>query len=268
MNSSSFTHDGKYCMLALDQRGSFRKMINPTEPQTVQVEVASQLKGEIIAALYEKFSGLLIDFDYGLPAYKKLTEYNKPFLLPAEKTGYTAQQGFRLTEIENTAENITNTGASGVKLLVYYNPDTAVSDEQIEIAKTVSDQAKRLEIPFFLEPLNYNTSPQVARTVKDFVEAEVRPDVFKLEYPGNLEECQKVSHFLGVTPWILLTKGVDFDDFVPLLETAVAGGCSGFLAGRALWKEYLQLTEQSEKEKFLTETLPSRFEIITQIAKG
>jgi len=38
-------------------------------------------------------------------------------------------------------------------------------------------------------------------------------------------------------PWALLSAGVDHDTFVAQLREALAGGASGFIAGRSIWKE-------------------------------
>ena len=36
-------------------------------------------------------------------------------------------------------------------------------------------------------------------------------------------------------PWVVLSQGVEPDDFPGAVEAACRGGASGFLAGRALW---------------------------------
>ena len=92
-----FLKDGKFLMLALDHRGSFKKLMNPEDEKAVTDQQAIDLKREIINSVKDQMSGVLIDPDYGLPAYNEKT---KPFLLPVEKTGYEAQAGERLTKLE------------------------------------------------------------------------------------------------------------------------------------------------------------------------
>jgi sulfofructosephosphate aldolase len=38
-------------------------------------------------------------------------------------------------------------------------------------------------------------------------------------------------------PWVVLSQGVDRDDFLRAVTMACRAGASGFLAGRALWSD-------------------------------
>ena len=73
--------------------------------------------------------------------------------------------------------------------------------------------------------------------------------VLKLESPGNEAACGRVTDGLLV-PWAVLSAGVDHETFVGTLRTALAGGASGFIAGRSLWKEAV-LLEPVERREFL-----------------
>src|SRR3989344_6033106 len=105
MNLDKFTSAGKFLMLALDHRGSFKKMMNPQNPDAVTDEQIISLKNEIIVALHTQFSGLLIDETWGLKACHEICQI-KPFLLPLEKSGYTDQSGERITELEYSVSHI------------------------------------------------------------------------------------------------------------------------------------------------------------------
>src|SRR3989344_6575374 len=118
MNLSIFQNHGKYLMLALDHRGSFRKYVNPGHPEAATDEDLIQTKAMIIESVQDQFSGLLIDLDWGLPGYKNK---NKPYLLPLEKSGYTDKKGDRITDLGYSAKKIKSLGASGAKLLLYFN---------------------------------------------------------------------------------------------------------------------------------------------------
>ncbi|MBI2020858.1 DUF2090 domain-containing protein [Candidatus Daviesbacteria bacterium] len=264
MNLSQFTSDGKFLMLALDHRGSFKKLMNPQDPESVSDDQAIQLKKEIIESLKDLFSGLLIDEVWGLDAYQVRS---KPFLLPLEKTGYTDEQGERVTELEYTVEQIKNLGASGAKLLLYFNPKGISAKKQIETAKKVMQNCKHNDFPFFLEIVTYGSGKgEVYQSVKMLQDEGVVPDVWKLEYPGTEEGCKEITNLVHTIPWILLTGGQTFDQFKPELEQAIPAGAKGFLAGRALWQEVCSL-QGEEKQKFLQVTLPERFKTISDIAK-
>lgn len=262
--TGSFTKDGKFLMLALDHRGSIKKLMNPQDPDSITDEEVIDLKNEIIESVKNEFSALLIDEVWGLEACHEVCRV-KPFLLPLERSGYDEQNGERLTELEYSVEKIKEMGASGAKLLLYFNPKANSTDKQLETAKLVMEDCRNNDFPLFLEIVTYGEGEGlVAESVKKFQEEGIVPSVWKLEYPGSEEKCQEITDLVGDTPWILLTGGQTFDEFTPELETAVKVGASGFLAGRALWQEVCKL-EGEEKQKFLNETLKNRFKIIAEM---
>lgn len=270
MDLSKFTSNKKFLMLALDHRESFKKLINPQAPEAVLDDQVISLKHKIIESLQDQFSGLLIDETFGLKAYP---DHQKSFLLPVEKTGYDNVEGERLTKLEYSVDQLIELGASGAKLLLYFNPYLNSYKQQLETAKTVIDQCNQKDFPIFLEIVTYEVDRElslverpkyVLDSLKIFLNTNVIPSVFKLEYPGDSETCQKITQLLDKTPWILLTRGITYDQFTPQLKVASINGCQGFLAGRALWQEACTMHPQ-ELEKFLQETLPERFKILSQI---
>ena len=139
----------------------------------------------------------------------------------------------------------------------------------METAQNVLEECRKHELPLFLEIVTYNNRglkhQQILSGISLFLDQGLRPDVFKLEYPGSEEYCKKITNILGATPWILLTRGEDFTMFEEHLAVAVSQGAQGFLAGRSLWQE-VGILRGEEKEKFLKETLVDRFKRICQIA--
>ncbi len=160
-------------------------------------------------------------------------------------------------------------GAAGVKLLVYFNPNVHSAFIQLETAKRVLNDAHTQNMPLFLEIVTYNATSDdiVVKSVEMFLKNGIKPDVFKLEYPKSEDNCKKVTQMLGETPWILLTRGETFETFTQQLQIAVKNGCRGFLAGRGLWQDIFKLSE-AEKDTFLQETLPKRFDIIANLAQN
>ena len=271
MNTKIFTKSGKYLMLALDHRGSFKKLMNPTAPDSVTKAEAVELKREIITSTEAYFSGLLIDQEYGLAAYKGP---EKPFLLPLEKSGYAGKDSERLTELEFSASRLKQMGAAGAKLLLYFNPHNNVADKQLAVAKAAIGDCKGSGLPLFLEIVTYQPESSellpslVGESVAAFLGAGLLPDVFKLEYPGSLAAAKQITGQLGSRmPWILLTRGAKFEDFTRQLQDAISGGAAGFLAGRALWQEAASLPPEGRVD-FLQDILPARFQKLNQIALG
>ncbi len=274
MNLGQFQKDGQFLMLALDHRASFKKLINLENPDSVSDEEVIELKKEIIKSIEDQFSALLIDETWGLEAYRE-DHLSKPFLLPLEKSGYTDAAGERVTEIEHQASELVSLGASGAKVLFYFNPGGATAVNQLATAKKVVDDCRANNLPLFLEIVTYTSEGKdytqdaetIYNSVKAFMDFGAVPDVFKLEYPENLEGCKKITELLNERPWILLTNPDTFPEFQNHLKNGIIAGASGFLAGRAIWKEICSLSGE-EKERFLSETLPNRFREISEIAKG
>ncbi|KKQ08728.1 MAG: Tagatose-bisphosphate aldolase [Candidatus Daviesbacteria bacterium GW2011_GWA1_36_8] len=264
-------------MLAFDHRGSFKKMMNPSDPEVVSDAEAIELKKKIIDSLREKFSAVLIDQDIGFKAYEPK---DKPFLLPVEKSGYEKQGKERITDLEYSLDSLINNGASGAKILIWFNPYAESAQIQIETCKKLIEECKQKDFPFFLEIRTYDGENEADKmseperekinidSLKMFLRHKVYPDVYKLEYPGSAIACQTFTAALALEekqiPWIMLTMGASFDEFCKELEIASVRGCQGFLAGRALWQEACSLKDE-ELEKFLSETLPERFQKISEI---
>lgn len=269
-NLLQFTKKGKFLMLALDHRESLKKIINPKNPSIVTDEEIIKTKQEIITYLKNQISGLLIDADWGLPAYKKAKAKN-PFLLAIEKSGYQEIGDDRLTVLQYLVRQLKKLGASGVKLLIYFNPFSSTAAAQINTVRQVFLDCQAEEIPFFLEIVTYHTDRSIKKntnlvveSIKRFLAESIRPDVFKLEYPGNEKACGEVTYLLKNRPWILLTRGENFEIFKHQLAVAVKNGCQGFLAGRALWKELGKLFGQ-KRRVFLELVIKERFKEIAEI---
>lgn len=221
-------------MLALDQRGSFEKLIGTSDEQ-----VLGSKKKQIIEALLDIFTGVLIDPTYGWMGYKQ-TNCQKPFLLCGEKSGYENIQGERLTKIKYGPAELKSMGAFGVKLLVYFNPFLASAQKQLQTTLSFYQECHQVGLPLFFEIVTYGETMDknlVTESVDYFIRNDFCPEVWKLEYPGSQEACQYISRVVKNTPWIMLTAGAKFDDFCQKLEIACGNGCSGFLAGRSIWQD-------------------------------
>jgi tagatose-1,6-bisphosphate aldolase len=269
MDISKFTLNNKILMLAIDHRGSFLKLINLTNPEMVTADQATKVKKEIIEALKDDYSGVLIDPEYGLPAYFK----KPPYLLCIEKTGYGDEGEERTTELEYTVDSLKTMGASGIKLLIYFHPQANNRYLQLQTAKKVLNDCHNRQLPLFLEIVTYNLTGQnnhrpelVVDSVNMFLESGIVADVFKLEFPGDPVACFTITKMLKKTPWILLTRGENYHKFKEELKVATRAGATGFLAGRALWQEGMALDEHQRKAFFET-TTRDRFREICKIVK-
>lgn len=270
MDTRIFTRGGKYLMLALDHRGSFKKYVRADASEAATDDEVTAVKAGIINATRADFSGVLIDPAWGLPAY---SNPDRPFLLCLEKTGYTEEAGERLTELEYDVRQLKQWGASGAKLLLYFNPEGQSYERQLSTARRALEDAHAAGLPLFLEIVTYGNEvlgkPRfewVLRSVRACLDGGIRPDVFKLEYPGDKKSCAEITRMLGDIPWILLTRGETFRVFKKQLKRAVAAGAVGFLAGRAIWQEIGKYTDPRKRQKFLDTKVRKRFKKVCEIA--
>jgi tagatose 1,6-diphosphate aldolase len=278
------TTDHVFSILAFDQRGSYRKML----PTDTDYETAVHIKTDIVQALSAHTSAVLLDHEYGLnPALHMAGSCG--LLLSLEKSGYSGDSTYRqINWIEGwTVGKIKALGASAVKIMAYYHPDTGALATDIEavIAKMV-DECHKVDIPLFLEPMSYSLDAAVAKESEAFNKTRAKvvvetarrlgalgPDVLKMEFPVDAtysqdraewrETCQALNAACAV-PWVLLSAGVDFATFAEQTRIACEAGASGFLAGRAIWKEAVTMTPDA-RARFLAKTAIPRLAELTAI---
>ncbi len=290
------TARGLFTILALDHRGSLRRMMRPDMPDAVPYADAVALKLEIVAALAPHASGVLLDPIYGAP--QAIAAGDGAGALPGqvgllvalEETGYTGEATARRTRLLPGwgIAQIKRMGASAVKLLVYYHPDAEeVAAVQESLIGHVVDECRRYDIPLFLEAVSYSIDPDAPKGSASFAQERTRvvvetarrlsrlgADVLKLEFPIDVSHepdesawraaCRLISEASAV-PWTLLSAGVDFPTFQRQVTIACQEGASGYLAGRAVWQEAVALTGEA-RARFLREEAARRLDELAAIA--
>lgn len=282
-DSQIFSQNNQYLMLALDQRDSLRKLINPQSPEKTSKEEIVEFKTKVLSFLPPQATGFLIDPEFGLPALAKAKEKNsdlthKPFLLCTEKSGYQilkkGNNQEKVTQIQDSVLDLKNMGASGIKLFLAFNPLAQTANQQLETAKQTLTDCQKYNLPLFLEIITYQLldkekekSELILDSLKMFLGQGIKPAVFKLEYPEKESTCLQMTQMLKPIPWVILSAGATFNLFYPKVKTAITNGAKGFLVGRALWQEATQLKNQ-EQEIFLKKVLSKRFEQLAQTLKS
>ena len=74
------------------------------------------------------------------------------------------------------------------------------------------------------------------------IAVECGAKVLKLPYPGSAKASAAVTAAASGVPWAVLSAGVDHATFIKQVETAVANGARGAMAGRSLWKDSLAVS--------------------------
>ncbi len=272
-------------IIAFDQRGSYRKMM----PAAASYEQLVQVKSEIIGALSIDASAILTDPIYGLGPAMRMSP-RAGLLLALEKSGYSGDSSYRKTELIPgwTPEKIRKAGASAVKFMVYYHPDSGDLAEELEaLICQVRRDCHAWDLPVFLEPMSYSLDPAAPKDSADFAEGRAEVvietarrlsrtgvDVLKMEFPLDIQfnrdheawrsACQRLSDASAV-PWVLLSAGVDFEQFKPQARVACESGASGFLAGRAIWKEAVSMS-RTDRADFLRDVARDRLRQLLAIA--
>lgn len=266
MGLEEFSENGNYLILAFDHREKFKKYINSKSPDEVtETEIITSIK-KIIENLKSDFSGILLDEKYSLPAFRD-TEIEKPFLLPIDNSELEISNNGKFSISSDDYSNFKNLGASGVKLSVQQDSNPENENRKMEAVKKSVEVAHSNGMPILINvtPEDTDNTDKVLRSIQIFIDKNVLPDIFAVEFPGSEYLCQKLTRILGGTPWILVTEAVDFTLFQEQLRMACDSGCRGFLAGRSLWQEYFGIKDLAMKEQFLEKVLPLRFEKIRDI---
>ena len=271
------TSEHVFTIMAFDQRGSYVKML----PAGSSYEQAVAIKTEVVGQLSPHTSAVLLDADYGLLPAMQLHR-NSGLLMALEKSGYTGDSTMRRADFDPdwTVAKMRLAGAAAVKLLIYYHPHSGALAEEIEGAISgILQDCHEQDLPLFVEPMSYSLDANVPTDSAEF--AATKPevvietarrisalgvDVLKLEFPMNAawdddEEawraaCEAVSAACSV-PWVLLSAGVDFDIFDRQVRVACQGGASGYLGGRAIWKECAAMSP-GQRHEFLLGTAMER----------
>ncbi|MBU1110541.1 DUF2090 domain-containing protein [Patescibacteria group bacterium] len=263
-----------YTILALDHRSSLRRLMSPQSPDKVSADELIYFKKLALKTLLPYVSHVLIDPDSGLPALKTIGQYQAKVIMSIEKSGYSEREGGRLNELLNTVEELKAQGTDIVKLLIYFNHRAKPAIYQKELITKVSSDCKAQNLPFLLEPISYalphqddfDCEQEVLDTAKDIVSLNCSIDIYKTAFPGN-NNCQELTSIMGNIPWVLLSGGDDFDEYQKLLSIAVAGGASGFAAGRALWQDFVKYPKE-EWEGFFENTVKKRLKEIVGIVEN
>lgn len=229
-------------MLAIDQRGSFKKILGSSDKKRI-----ISAKKDIIETVGKHASAVLLDPVYGKGLVKLI---KKPVLFCMEKSGYEKINGYRKTKLQPSwsVERAKKSGADAIKLNIFYSPDApkGVLNHQEKIVKKIGDSCRKNRIPFLLEILTYAPKPYIKSkaiicSICEFSKKEYNVSVFKLEYPGSMKACRQITKMLGKRPWVLLSAGKTMQKFSSELKNAMKCGCKGFLAGRAIWQEGLKM---------------------------
>ena len=253
---------GTFTCLALDHRQNLRK----ANPIFVNDADLSHFKLEVTAALADLSTAVLLDpeFSAAQAIATGVISGKTAFVVAVESTGYGGTPTARQSQILPgwSVEKAKRMGASMIKLLVYYHPDSPTSAEIESFVRQVTGECARCDLGIMLEPLSYSLDANkiLSSAEKRYIVAETARrltplgiDVLKAEFPMDVDDpdesswadaCAEITA-ASVTPWILLSAAVAFETFVRQITVACKAGASGIAVGRAVWQEAVGLDGQA-----------------------
>ncbi|AYE39334.1 tagatose-bisphosphate aldolase [Companilactobacillus zhachilii] len=266
--------NGVIAALAIDQRGSLKKMLAAAANKPANEEDIVEFKKAISKELTPYASAILLDPEYGLPASKVRAE-GSGLLVSYEKTGYDATEPGRLPDLISvwSVRRLKEAGADSIKFLLYIDPDEdkSIIDQKEAFVERVGDECVAEDIPFFVELVTYDDSigdvksaeyakvkpHKVIEAMKEFSKPQYHIDVLKVEVPINLDyvegfngdnpvvytKDEAIKYFKEQSdatnlPYIFLSAGVSAQAFRDELHLAKDAGAkfNGVLCGRATWR--------------------------------
>ena len=286
------TSNDVFTILAFDHRQSFANMLPSLDPSKNSYEQIVSAKSEVVRILAPHVSSVLLDPEYSAAQmiYNRALPGKTGMVVALEETGYGGSTRARTSRIlpQWSTSKAKRMGADAVKLMIYYHPDAGELTDNLERLTTeVIDGCRQADIALFLEPVTYSIDPEVNKNTAEFAAlrpgiiketahrlGSLGPDVLKMEFPidANINPdrtywesaCEALSQ-AAPCPWTVLSAGVDFDLFAQQVEIACRCGASGFIGGRAVWREGISMPP-SERETWLNEVAARRLDTLGDIA--
>lgn len=267
-------------ILPFDHRGSFQtKMFGWTgtlsSAQTAEIASTKQViydgfKAALEASVPKQKAGILVDEQFGSAILRDAKANGYKTACPAEKSG---QEEFDFEYGEEFAKHIEVFQPTFCKVLVRYNPegDRALNQRQAVRLRRLSDYLHtnghskfmfELLVPAEKSQLNQVNGDKKAydleirprlmvQTIQQLQDAQVEPDVWKIEGLDRRDDCEKVVAAArrdgrDNVGCIILGRGENDQKVREWLTTAAAvPGFIGFAVGRtSFWNPLIDLRAQ------------------------
>jgi sulfofructosephosphate aldolase len=247
---------GTFLMVAMDQRESLRTMLAQHHGSAVDDERIKRFKVAVARALAPHASGFLIDRHYAFDeiAAARLLPPTCGLILAADALEQPPGGVVEDTELDSglDAAAAAAEGVVALKLLVIWRDDDE-RGRRLETSRRFVELARAHGLLSVLEGV-----VRVDRREDAIVEAarelgSTGPDLYKCEVPlygrGDPDETERRARAIDAVldcPWVVLSQGVEPDDFPAAVAASCRGGASGMLAGRALWTSALAADDPRE----------------------
>lgn len=235
--SKIFAKDGKTIVLAIDhrQRGiqegidNFKGLVSLIERLAPYIDAIMTTKEPLAQIIV---NGNLRD---------------KGLVLSLNRTGL-AGTAFEMDDrLVCTVETVLRWGLDGAKLLIKFNKDSVLTNEQLTLLSNVVEECEKWSIPLMVEPLYMNMTD--GRLVMDrsyeaikwvsIITNDFKVPILKIPYVKSSSRKEGIEQFKrivdSVNAKVLLLGGPKRDNPIEVLqdfEDGVKAGANGFVVGR------------------------------------
>lgn len=289
-------------ILPFDHRGSFQQKMfgwngELNSQQTAEIAEAKRViydafREAVSSGVPKEKAGILVDEQFGGAILRDAAEQGYASACPAEKSG---QDEFDFEYGEDFASHIEAFRPTFCKVLVRYNPegDRRLNQRQSDRLKRLSDylHSGRSHSQFMFELLvpaekgqldqlkgdkrayDLELRPRLmAQTIEELQDAQVEPDVWKIEGLDRREDCEKIvaaarrGGRAGVG-CIILGRGEDDAKVREWLTVAAAvPGFIGFAVGRtSFWDPLVNWRANRITRKAAVEEIARRYKEFVEI---
>ncbi len=285
--------NGIFTMCAMDHRGSLADRLCADAATDDCRQDMADFKEDLCRILSPHASAVLLDPIFGAAQAVSggLLARQTGLLVSLEESGYHGGREARETTLLSgwSVAKIKRMAADAVKLLVYYRPDLdSLAARQRELVQQVAEECRRHDLPCIVEAVSYPIGQEVSdpvlfarhkpeiviQTARDLTPLAI--DVLKAEFPADLNhahserEAARLCQALDAAsskPWVILSAGVDYKTFTRHITLACRAGASGYLAGRAVWQEAIDMADAPHRQEFLKTTAVARLKKLSAIAR-
>ena len=243
---------GTFAMVAMDQRESLRTMLRE-HGHDASDERVRRFKVAVARELAPSASGFLIDPDY-LEDVAPHVPHGLILAVDAleQEPGAIVEDTALVESVDVEAAKAL--GVVALKLLVIWRDD-AERPRRLELARRFVELAREHGLLSVLEPVvrvpDDEREDAIVEAAREL--GATRPSLYKCQVPlaGRGEPDAITQHARAIDaalpiPWVVLSQGVDPEDFPRAVAASCEGGASGMLAGRAVWTSTLGAEDPSE----------------------
>jgi|SRR5665213_120074 len=240
------TSDGRYVILAIDHGRSLLSLLGHDESDDGPMREA---KAEVLELLATHCTAVLIDV-------RLARTIGTLWRRPDEVQLIVGLDDFDYDDVifpppsvpsRELLREVRLAGATAAKIVLYYDPDTSDAAARCGVVAQIAERCHAEGLPLLVEPLPIPIAERDDRDPWPVAEVARRvsktgADILKLPLTLGSQTADlaaDITKAAAGTPWILLSSGAPYSEFLETLHLALLGGAAGFAAGRSIWSDLI-----------------------------